>query len=54
LCRTLIDAPLGHLASSTKKITPPLSPFVFCSCYIDELVQEQNKSLTIKKEENGN
>ena len=36
------------LSPLRKKITPPLSPFVFCSCYIDELVQEQNKSITIK------
>jgi hypothetical protein len=41
--------PLGIWLPLLKKITPPLSPFAFCSCYIDELVQEQNKSLTIKK-----
>lgn len=25
-----------------------MSPFALCSCYVDELVQEQNKSITIK------
>ena len=32
----------------SEKKSLSLSPFVFCSCYIDELVQEQNKSITIK------
>ena len=40
--------------SPLRKKSLSMSPFAFCSCYIDELVQEQNKSLTIKKEENGN